>query len=116
MQTLKYRITDTNIMAKCEMKGFLKLLIMWLVSQKPMTGSEIANELERRKGTKPSPGTIYPALKELKNKGLLSIDDEKRYTLTDKGNKELHEHVHAFFQTFCDIDKMRHCCGKHHKP
>ena len=102
-------------MRGCQSKGFLSLLLMWIVSQKEMTGSEIACELEKRKGTKPSPGTIYPALKDLKEKGLLDVDEEKRYSLTKQGQKELEDHLHQFFQTFRDIDKMRKCCGKHHK-
>ena len=31
-----------------------------------MTGTEIALELKKRKGKKPSPGTIYPVLKYMK--------------------------------------------------
>ena len=77
-----------------------------------MTGSEIATELEKRKGTRPSPGTIYPVLKDLKDKGLLSVDKNKRYSLTKKGRKELEIHIDSFFETFCDIDEMRSCCRK----
>jgi DNA-binding PadR family transcriptional regulator len=75
-----------------------------------MTGAELALELEKRKGKKPSPGTIYPVLKKLKNKGLLSIDENKRYSLTKSGEKELEVHINTFFRTFCDIDEMRSCC------
>ncbi|MEE9459013.1 MAG: PadR family transcriptional regulator, partial [Candidatus Bathyarchaeia archaeon] len=56
-------------MTRCEMKGFLSFIIMWLVNKKHMSGAEIALELEKRKGSKPSPGTIYPVLKDLKDKG-----------------------------------------------
>ena len=79
-----------------------------------MTGAEITLELESRKGSRPSPGTVYPVLKSLKDKGLLSIDKNKRYSLTKKGEKELEEHINTFFQTFCDIEDMRKCC-KHHE-
>jgi DNA-binding PadR family transcriptional regulator len=94
------------------MKGFLSFLILWLVSKKDMTGAELALELERRKGHKPSPGTIYPVLRDLKDKGLLSVDAEKRYSLTRKGKKELDAHLQTFFSTFCDIEEMRSCCKK----
>ena len=56
----------------CDMKGLLSYLILWNLSKKNMTGAEIAKELEKRKGTRPSPGTIYPALKELRNRGLIN--------------------------------------------
>ena len=99
-------------MTQCEMKGFLSFIIMWLVNKKNMTGAEIALELEKRKGSKPSPGTIYPVLKDLKDKGLLSVDENKRYSLTKRGKKELEVHINTFFKTFCDIDEMRSCCHK----
>jgi len=75
-----------------------------------MTGAEIALELEKRKGKKPSPGTIYPVLKNMKENMLLSIDENKRYTLTEKGKKNLEEHLDAFIRTFYDIDEMKSCC------
>ena len=93
-----------------EMKGFLSFLILWFVNDKKMSGAEIALELEKRKGHKPSPGTIYPALKDLKNKGLIHVDNKKRYTLTSKGKKELNINLKHFFATFCDLDKMKKCC------
>jgi DNA-binding PadR family transcriptional regulator len=96
------------------MKGFLTLLILWLISKKNMTGTEISIELEKRKGHRPSPGTIYPVLKNLKQKGLLSIDENKRYSLTKKGKEELEIHLNTFFNTFCDIEEMRSKCKCEH--
>lgn len=94
------------------MKGFLSFLLLWLVSRRSMTGAELALELERRKGSRPSPGTIYPALKYLKDKGLVSVDRHKRYSLTRKGKRELDSLIKSFFATFMDIDDMRDCCGR----
>ena len=95
------------------MKGFLSFLILWLINKKNMTGSEIAEELEQRKGSRPSPGTIYPVLKDLKERGLLSIDENKRYSITTPREKELDQHLKSFFNTFCDIDEMRTQCQCH---
>jgi DNA-binding PadR family transcriptional regulator len=92
------------------MKGFLTFLILWLISKKKMTGVEITLELEKRKGSRPSPGTIYPALKDLKGKNLLYVDEDKRYTLTKEGKKELENSLNIFFDTFCDVDEMRSQC------
>ncbi len=97
-------------MEHCRSKGFLSFLILWLVSRKSMTGAEIASDLEKRKGKKPSPGTIYPVLKNMKEKKLLSIDENKSYTLTEKGKTSLEAHLNAFIQTFHDIDEMKSCC------
>ena len=99
----------------CRMKGFLSFLILWLVNKKKMTGAEIAQELEQRRGHRPSPGTIYPVLKDLTNKKLLSVDKNKKYSLTKKGEQELDMSLNQFFDTFCDVDEMRkHChCHRH---
>ena len=94
-------------MKECRTKGFLSFLILWLISKRSMTGTEIASELKKRKGKKPSPGTIYPVLKNMKEGDFLSIDEHKSYTLTEKGRKTLIVHVETFTRTFYDIDEMR---------
>ena len=102
-------------MQHCRSKGFLHFLILWLVNKKNRTGAEIATELEKRKGKKPSPGTIYPVLKSMKEKDLLKMDNNKRYTLTKKGKKRLEIHLDEFIKTFYDIDEMKSCCCEHQK-
>ncbi|PIU09502.1 PadR family transcriptional regulator [Candidatus Micrarchaeota archaeon CG08_land_8_20_14_0_20_49_17] len=92
------------------MKGFLSYLILWNLSKKSMSGSEIACDLERRRGNKPSPGTIYPALKELKEKGLVTADKDKVYSLTKKGERELTDACKAFSVLFFDVKDMFSCC------
>jgi len=94
----------------CEMKGFLSFLILWMISRNSMTGSDISQEIGKRKGTKPSPGTIYPVLKFLKEKGLISADKKKTYSITAKGRKELEKELKIFLGTFCDVDDMKRCC------
>jgi PadR family transcriptional regulator, regulatory protein PadR len=77
-----------------------------------MTGAEMALELEKRRGKKPSPGTIYPVLKHLNEANILTIDKDKRYSLTEKGEKTLNSHLNDFVNTFYDIDEMKSCCCK----
>lgn len=90
-----------------KMKGLLSFLILWIVKKRKITGVEITDELEKRKGRKLSPGTIYPVLKKLKKDGLLAIDESKSYTLTELGIKELKNGIGIFLKTFPDIDDMR---------
>lgn len=98
---------------KHDMKGFLSLLLLWMMRKKPMTGAAIATELEKRKGTKPSPGTIYPALKELKKKGLVTANKKKEYSLTKKGKAALEEGLNLFCSIFSDFEEMKgSCCRK----
>jgi DNA-binding PadR family transcriptional regulator len=90
----------------CDMRGMLSFLILFLLSKKPMHGQEIADELEKRKGSRPSPGTIYPALKSLKESGLI---EEKKggkiitYTLTKEGERVLKISKQQFCRTFTDV-------------
>ncbi len=92
------------------MKGYLKYLILWILGKNSMNGAEIGRELEKRRGTKPSPGTIYPALKELKNKGLVDVDKNKYYSLTPDGEKELKTSCKVFCKIFYDVDEMSDFC------
>ena len=81
-------------------KGFLRYYVLRLLSEKPMSGSEIMSEIgERTHGCwKPSPGSIYPLLAWLQEKGYSREVPEqesgiKRYALTDQGKAFLDEHV-----------------------
>ena len=88
-------------------RGFLSFLILWMLRSDKMNGSEITDEMEKRKGRRFSPGTIYPVLKKLKDKGLIIDDEEKRYLLTEKGKKELIIRIDNFFKSFHDLEEMR---------
>ena len=81
-------------------KGFLRYYMLRLFNEKPMSGSEIMNEIETRTDArwKPSPGSIYPLIAWLQDKGYTEEIPEqeagiKRYTLTDQGKAFLDEHV-----------------------
>ena len=87
----------------CDMRGMLGFLILFLLSKKPMHGQEIADELAKRRGDKPSPGTIYPALGGLKHSGFLDEQKEGKtiiYSLTPKGKKALQIAKRKFSRTF----------------
>lgn len=81
-------------------KGFLRYYVLKLLSEEPMSGSEIMNAIEKRTDGhwKPSPGSIYPLLAWLQERGYTrelpkQESGVKRYSLTDKGKKFLDEHV-----------------------
>ncbi|MGQ4892811.1 MAG: PadR family transcriptional regulator [Candidatus Njordarchaeia archaeon] len=83
-------------------KGFLRFYVLKLLLEKPMSGSEIMNEIEERTEGhwKPSPGSIYPLLAWLKENGLAEEvyveEGLKRYAITDKGKKLLGEVRESF--------------------
>jgi PadR family transcriptional regulator, regulatory protein PadR len=91
----------------CDMRGMLGFLILFLLSKKPMHGQELAHEIATRKGEKkPSPGTIYPALKGLREMGFIVEEKEGKtivYTLTEKGENALKVAKRKFIKTFVDI-------------
>jgi DNA-binding PadR family transcriptional regulator len=79
-------------------KGFIRYQVLELLSEKPMSGSEMINEIEKRTDGrwKPSPGSIYPLLSWLQDNDYVKElpaeqNDMKRYTLTDKGKALLKE-------------------------
>lgn len=92
------------------MKGFLTYLVLWNLGKKKMNGAELANDLESRRGSRPSPGTLYPALRELKKNGMIKADSRKYYSLTSKGAKELKSATRVFCKIFFDIQEMHRCC------
>ena len=90
----------------CDMRGLLGFLILFLLSKNSMHGQEIADELAKRRSEKPSPGTIYPALKGLKNAGFLSEEKEGKtiiYSLTPRGKKALEIAKRRFTRTFLGV-------------
>lgn len=90
----------------CDMRGMLSFYILWLLSKGSMNGQELSEELGKRRGTKPTPGTIYPALKELRLKGLVDMERKGRttvYTLTEPGREGLIEACNYFCSVFGEI-------------
>ncbi|MBI2658273.1 PadR family transcriptional regulator [Candidatus Woesearchaeota archaeon] len=89
------------------MRGFLSFIVLRLISKKQMSGKEITQEIKNRKGSKPSPGTIYPVLKALSGNGFIEETKDsgktKRYRLTSKGKKELEIATAKFCHIFYDM-------------
>ena len=78
-------------------KGFLRYQVLEALNEKPMSGSEIMEEIEKHTGGfwKPSPGSIYPLLSWLQDnsyiKELPTENGLKRYELTESGKELLEE-------------------------
>lgn len=92
---------------KCGHKGPLGFLVLWVIAKNSFNGVGIADELEQRKGSKPSPGTVYPILKELKEKMLIKSDTDGRYSLTEKGKRELKRHAQHVVTLLHDFDEIK---------
>ena len=83
------------------MKGGTDSLLLYLISQQPMYGYQVINELERRSQGyfKFKEGTLYPVLHRLEREGLIlgkwqvlpSGRQRKYYYITAKGSHALVE-------------------------
>jgi PadR family transcriptional regulator, regulatory protein PadR len=93
----------------CDMRGMLSFQIIWLLNKKAMCGEELADELGKKREDKPNPGTIYPALKALKNAELIEQrrigGRKKEYILTLEGRNELSRAYDYFKHVYGDIIK-----------
>jgi DNA-binding PadR family transcriptional regulator len=77
-------------------RGAVPLAIFTLLDERPMHGYEIITELESRSDGRwrPSPGSIYPTLDRLEERGALSsteVDGKRQFALTDRGRQILAE-------------------------
>ncbi|MEM2384186.1 MAG: PadR family transcriptional regulator [Candidatus Bathyarchaeia archaeon] len=77
-------------------KGFLRYQVLELLNERPLSGSEIMDEIERRTcGVwRPSPGSVYPLLAWLHESGYITeVPTQevgiRRYALTEKGKQLL---------------------------
>ena len=92
---------------KNRMRGPLGFIVLWIIYKNPSKGSEIATELEKRRGERPSPGTIYPLLKDLVKKGKLHVDQDLHYSVTKKGEQEVKKGCVHITQLFYDFDEIK---------
>lgn len=75
----------------------MRAAILLLLEERPMHGYELIQQIaEKSNGTwKPSPGSIYPALSQLEDEGLVLIDKvagRKTAALTDEGRTHTENH------------------------
>ena len=80
-------------------RGILRHVTLIMLKEKPMSGSEITEEIESYMDWKPSPGSIYPLLSNLQEEELIKPSEDsdptlKRFALTEKGEKEIEIHRH----------------------
>lgn len=69
-------------------RGSVKYDVLAILTEGPRHGYEIMLAIEERRGFRPSPGSIYPALQMLDDGDFVSsseVDGKRVYTITDKG-------------------------------
>jgi DNA-binding PadR family transcriptional regulator len=81
---------------RATVRGFSRAIILWLVSQKPMSGYRVVKEINRLTGQELHSGIVYPLLYELEKEGLITGEWMQKgrrrikcYLATEKGTKLL---------------------------
>jgi DNA-binding PadR family transcriptional regulator len=77
-------------------RGDVRLAALLLLAEEPRNGYAIMQELEQRSGGlwRPSPGSVYPALAQLEDEGLIRSregDGGRVFELTDAGRAQVAE-------------------------
>lgn len=93
-------------------RGFSRAIILWLISQKPMSGYTIMKKIEQLTGQKFHAGIIYPILYELeKDKFIYGVSTQKNrrrikyYSITEKGTQMLNQLRQRFEMPVRDVLK-----------
>jgi DNA-binding PadR family transcriptional regulator len=75
-------------------RGFTRFYVLYLLTEKPMTGKEIIDEaVKKSEGDwAPSPGLIYPLLGRLVRDGLISETESGGFMITEEGRKTLKQY------------------------
>jgi DNA-binding PadR family transcriptional regulator len=78
-------------------RGDIRAASLLLLAEEPRNGYGLMQVLEERSGGvwRPSPGSVYPALAQLEDEGLIRAierDGRKTFELTDEGRAYVEEH------------------------
>jgi DNA-binding PadR family transcriptional regulator len=80
-------------------RGDVRAAALALLAEEPRNGYQIIQEIAARSGGvwQPSPGSVYPALQQLEDEGLIRAEGaesgRKAFSLTDEGRAYMTEHA-----------------------
>ena len=83
---------DEEYLIKATVRGFSRVIILWLVEREPISGYKIVKELKRLTAQRFHSGIVYPLLYEMEDRDLIVANEVKKgrrrikyYSLTEKG-------------------------------
>jgi DNA-binding PadR family transcriptional regulator len=73
-------------------RGDVRQALLRLLHEEPRNGYQMIEEISRRSGSiwRPSPGSVYPALQQLEDEGLVRAEESggsRTYQLTEEGRR-----------------------------
>jgi DNA-binding PadR family transcriptional regulator len=80
-------------------RGDVRAAALALLAEEPMNGYQIIQQISDRSGGiwRPSPGSVYPALAQLEDEGLIALQaaagERRAYALTESGRSYVAEHA-----------------------
>ena len=89
-------------------RGDVRAAVIVLLAEEPRNGYQLMQEIEERSegAWRPSPGSIYPALSQLEDEGLIEVDntaEKKQFALTDEGRKHFEEHGERLGEPWAEV-------------
>jgi DNA-binding PadR family transcriptional regulator len=90
-------------------RGDVRAAALALLAEQPMNGYQIIQEIGERSGGvwRPSPGSVYPALQQLEDEGLITAQPgdggRRAYQLTDEGREYAQAHQEELRAPWDDV-------------
>ncbi|MEU4340766.1 PadR family transcriptional regulator [Nocardia sp. NPDC023852] len=89
-------------------RGDVRAAVLLLLTERPMHGYELIQQIRERSDDiwRPSPGSIYPALAQLEDEGLVLIEKvagRKTAKLTETGTEYVTAHRHELGDPWADV-------------
>jgi DNA-binding PadR family transcriptional regulator len=94
-------------------RGDVRAALLRLLTEQPRNGHQMIEEISRRSGGvwRPSPGSVYPALQQLEDEGLVRGEESagsRTYRLTDEGRAHADERAEPWLEVAASLPEDRH--------
>ncbi|MCT9929351.1 PadR family transcriptional regulator [Planotetraspora sp. A-T 1434] len=94
-------------------RGDVRVALLALLSEEPRNGYQMIEEISRRSGGiwRPSPGSVYPALQQLEDEGLVRSEESggsRTYRLTEEGRRHADASAEPWAEVARSLPEDRH--------
>lgn len=94
-------------------RGDVRVALLRLLTEEPRNGYQMIEEIVRRSGGvwRPSPGSVYPALQQMEDEGLVRGEEtggSRLYRLTEEGRRQADERAEPWADVVRSLPEDRH--------